>query len=221
ERASLRVRWTTDCPSDTDFAKGRDREFPNPYNFAWTGGVIVEHLPFESRASRVSNPHPSFEPTSEFRTHIRVSNPHPMSSLAFSSPVGYRNLKDTSRRVSVWPLVVAIVAIAVCAQATVAQDAHAVRIAAVKYSGGGEWYQGQTPLPNVLAILREDTLPDVAPQPDVVELTSGKLLSYPFVCLSGHGNPVLTEDEARRLRRYLENGGFLYIDDDYGLDEYI
>jgi len=144
-----------------------------------------------------------------------------MSSLAFSSPVGYRNLKDTSRRVSVWPLVVAIVAIAVCAQATVAQDAHAVRIAAVKYSGGGVWYQAQTPLPNFLAFVREHTLLDVAPQPDVVELTSDKLFSYPFVFLSGHGNIVLTEDEARRLRRYLENGGFLYIDDDYGLDEYI
>ena len=102
-----------------------------------------------------------------------------------------------------------------------AQDTHAVKIAAVKYSGGGDWYQAQTPLPNFLSYVREHTLIDVAPEPEVVELTSDKVFSYPFLFLSGHGNIVFSESEVRRLRRYLENGGFLYIDDDYGIDEYI
>lgn len=102
-----------------------------------------------------------------------------------------------------------------------AANAQGVKIAAVKYSGGGDWYQGQTPLPQFIDFVRKNTLLDLAPQPDVVELTSDKLFSYPFVFLSGHGNIVLSDDEVRRLRRYLEGGGFLYIDDDYGLDPYI
>lgn len=102
-----------------------------------------------------------------------------------------------------------------------AQNPNAVNVAAVKYDGGGDWYQARTPLPNFLRFVRQNTLLDVEPEPEVVELTSDKVFSYPFLFLSGHGNVVLSDDEARRLRRYLENGGFLYVDDDYGLDEYI
>ncbi len=98
---------------------------------------------------------------------------------------------------------------------------HSVRIATVKYHGGGDWYQGQTPLPNFIRFVREHTLIDIAPQADVVELSSDKLFSYPFIFLTGHGNVVFSEEEVRNLRRYLEQGGFLYIDDDYGLDRYI
>lgn len=102
-----------------------------------------------------------------------------------------------------------------------AQEAPTFKIAAVKYGGGGDWYQAQTPLPQFLAFVRQHTLIDVAPQAEVVELTSNDLFRYPFLVLSGHGNIVFTDDEARRLRRYLEGGGFLYIDDDYGLDAYV
>lgn len=102
-----------------------------------------------------------------------------------------------------------------------AQDAHAFKVAALKYSGGGDWYQAQTPLPNLLEFVRRNTLVDVAPQPEVVELSSDKLFGHPFVFMSGHGNVVFSDDEAQRLRRYLQNGGFLYVDDDYGIDEYL
>ncbi len=102
-----------------------------------------------------------------------------------------------------------------------AQDQYSFTIAAVKYSGGGDWYQGQTPLPNLLKYVRDHTNLDVAPQAEVVELTSDKIFSYPFLFMSGHGNIALNEDEVRRLRRYLLGGGFLYIDDDYGLDKYV
>ena len=103
----------------------------------------------------------------------------------------------------------------------VGQERHTFKIATVKYSGGGDWYQGQSPLPNLLAFVRQQTLLDIAPEADVVELSSDKVFSYPFLFLSGHGNLSFTDSEADRLRRYLENGGFLYIDDDYGLDSYI
>jgi hypothetical protein len=102
-----------------------------------------------------------------------------------------------------------------------AQGLETVTVAAVKYSGGGDWYQAQTPLPNFLDFVRQNTLLDVAPQPEVVELSSDKLFSYPFIFMSGHGNVLFSDEESRRLRRYLENGGFLYVDDDYGIDEYI
>lgn len=101
------------------------------------------------------------------------------------------------------------------------QDGAAFRVAAVKYSGGGDWYQAQTPLPNLLRFVRKETAVDVAPEPDVVELTSDKIFTYPVLFLSGHGNVVFSDQEAQRLRRYLEGGGFLYVDDDYGIDEYI
>lgn len=102
-----------------------------------------------------------------------------------------------------------------------AQSAHTFKVAAVKYSGGGDWYQAQTPLPNLLRYVRENTLIDVSPEPEVVELSSDKLFGHPFLFMSGHGAMVFSDAEARRLRRYLENGGFLYVDDDYGIDEYL
>lgn len=102
-----------------------------------------------------------------------------------------------------------------------AQNDRSIRVAAVRYGGGGDWYQAQTPLPFLLQFVREHTLIDVAPEPDVVELGNEKLYSYPFIFISGHGNIVLSDLEAERLRTYLERGGFLYIDDDYGLDPYI
>ena len=101
-----------------------------------------------------------------------------------------------------------------------AQHDGAVRIAAVRYAGGGDWYQAQTPLPSFLAFVRENTLIDIAPDADVVELASENLFTYPFIVMSGHGNISLTGREVEFLRTYLERGGFLYVDDDYGLDPY-
>ena len=104
---------------------------------------------------------------------------------------------------------------------TFAQDAYAFRIARVKYGGGGDWYSDETSLEQLLRFAREETLLDVAPEEDVVELGSAKLYTYPYLYLTGHGNVRFTDEEARRLRRYLEGGGFLHIDDNYGLDQHI
>lgn len=102
-----------------------------------------------------------------------------------------------------------------------AQDDGSVPIARVKYSGGGDWYSDEKSLPRLLSFVRQNTLLDVAKKEDVVELTSDKLYAYPYLYLTGHGNIRLSEAEAERLRRYLMGGGFLHIDDNYGLDEHI
>ncbi|MEZ4702199.1 MAG: DUF4159 domain-containing protein [Rhodothermales bacterium] len=102
-----------------------------------------------------------------------------------------------------------------------AQDQYSMHIARIKYGGGGDWYGDEQSLWELLAFARRETLMDVAPREDVVELSSDKLYSYPYVYLTGHGNVRFTADEARRLRHYLEGGGFLHIDDNYGLDRHI
>ncbi|MDZ4702132.1 MAG: DUF4159 domain-containing protein [Rhodothermales bacterium] len=102
-----------------------------------------------------------------------------------------------------------------------AQDPFSLRIARIKYGGGGDWYGDEQSLWELLAFARRETLMDVAPREDVVELGSDKLYSYPYVYLTGHGNVRFSDDEARRLRHYLEGGGFLHIDDNYGLDRHI
>ncbi len=101
-----------------------------------------------------------------------------------------------------------------------AQD-FAFTIARVKYDGGGDWYSDEQSLPELLAYVRENTRLNVSPRPDVVQLTSEKLYTYPYLYLTGHGNVLFSVSEARRLRRYLEHGGFLHIDDNYGLDDAI
>lgn len=102
-----------------------------------------------------------------------------------------------------------------------AQQAHAFAIARVKYSGGGDWYSDPQSLPELLRFVRANTALDVAPEAETVELSSDKLFTYPYLYLTGHGNMVLTNNEALRLRRYLLGGGFLHVDDNYGLDRHL
>jgi hypothetical protein len=102
-----------------------------------------------------------------------------------------------------------------------AQPGSAIQIARIKYAGGGDWYGDEQSLWELLAFARRETLLDVAPREEVVELSSDKLYAYPYVYLTGHGNVRFSDDEARRLRHYLEGGGFLHVDDNYGLDRHI
>ncbi len=109
------------------------------------------------------------------------------------------------------------------APAAVAQsdESHAFTIARVKYDGGGDWYSDPESLPELLAFTRQNTLLDVAPREEVVEISSDNLYSFPYLYLTGHGNLRLSDSEALRLRHYLEQGGFLHVDDNYGLDSYL
>lgn len=97
----------------------------------------------------------------------------------------------------------------------------AIRLARVKYSGGGDWYNDPSSEVNLLNFVRQNTNIIVDPVYTYVDLATDNLFIYPIIFLTGHGNINFTEREATNLRNYLQNGGFLYIDDDYGLDEYI
>ena len=120
-------------------------------------------------------------------------------------------------RLAVLPIIVLLLASSVSS----AQDDYAFSIARLKYSGGGDWYSDPQSLPELLKFVRSETLLEVAPEEDVVEPGSAKLFGYPYVYVTGHGNISLSNDEAMNLRRYLLGGGFIHIDDNYGLDKHI
>jgi hypothetical protein len=100
-----------------------------------------------------------------------------------------------------------------------ARPESAFKIARLKYSGGGDWYNGQQEEIELLKFVRQHTLIDVDPVYEYVDIMSDKFFTYPFIFMTGHGSVSLGDEEVRRLRTYLENGGFLYADDDYGLDK--
>lgn len=96
-----------------------------------------------------------------------------------------------------------------------------VKIALAKYGGGGDWYSDPTALPNLIRFANQELKTNIHPEPATVEVGSQEIFNYPFVHLTGHGNVVFSDSDSRNLRRYLEAGGFLHIDDNYGLDPYI
>ena len=93
-----------------------------------------------------------------------------------------------------------------------------VRIALLKYKGGGDWYANPTSLPNLIRFCNENLNTDLAKEPAVVEPGNRDIFNYPYVHLTGHGNIVFTPVEAENLRKYLLGGGFLHADDNYGLE---
>lgn len=92
-------------------------------------------------------------------------------------------------------------------------------IAQVQYSGGGDWYGDPSAIGNWLRLLRERTEIETADDRVILKLTDHDLYQYPMLYLVGHGNIRLTENEVTALREYLINGGFLFVNDDYGLDK--
>lgn len=100
-------------------------------------------------------------------------------------------------------------------------DRSAVKLARVKYSGGGDWYNDPSAEVNLLDFVKKNTNINVEAKYTYVDLAEDNLFVYPMIFLTGHGNINFSDREVRILRAYLDNGGFLYIDDDYGLDEFI
>ena len=92
-------------------------------------------------------------------------------------------------------------------------------LARLKYSGGGDWYNDPDVLPNLARELNQKTNISCEEKQEVVSLLDEKLFSCPFVYLTGHGNIDFSPEEVEKLRGYLKSGGFLYADDDYGMDE--
>ena len=101
-----------------------------------------------------------------------------------------------------------------------AGDIPTYKIAKLKYNGGGDWYANRTALPNLINFCNKniDTNFD---EEAIVEVGSTDLFKYPFVYMTGHGNVSFTDLETQNLRKYLIGGGFLHIDDNYGLDKFI
>ena len=99
-----------------------------------------------------------------------------------------------------------------------APGAGRLTIARLQYDGGGDWYANPSSLPNLLAAIRERTTIPVERTEARVTLMDDRLWDYPFLHLTGHGNIHFTDAEVLRLREYLERGGFLHADDNYGLD---
>ncbi|MDX1586435.1 MAG: DUF4159 domain-containing protein [Balneolaceae bacterium] len=100
------------------------------------------------------------------------------------------------------------------------QSEESFTLARVKYRGGGDWYNDPSSLTNLIEFTRNRVPISISPEYDDVAIGSRDLFQYPFAFLTGHGTISLNRTEASNLRDYLDNGGFLYIDDDYGLDEH-
>lgn len=96
--------------------------------------------------------------------------------------------------------------------------AQALRVARVQYGGGGDWYGDERALETLFAYTRQHSLLDVPEREDTVTLDDDRLFAYHVLYLVGHGNVAFSDAEARRLRQYLDGGGFLIVNDDYGLD---
>jgi len=115
---------------------------------------------------------------------------------------------------------VVLIAYILLSQIIVAQT-NSVKIALLKYSGGGDWYANPTSLTNLIEFCNKNLGTDISINYETVEPGSQEIYNYPFIHLTGHGNIVFSEQEAENLRNYLISGGFLHIDDNYGLDKYI
>ena len=95
------------------------------------------------------------------------------------------------------------------------------KIAVLKYYGGGDWYSNPTALNNLIVFCNENLGTNIDKKYDVVDIGSTDIFNYPFVHMTGHGNVIFSTEESENLRKYLIGGGFLHIDDNYGMDKFV
>lgn len=95
------------------------------------------------------------------------------------------------------------------------------KVAVLKYKGGGDYYANPSSLPNLVEFCNSNLKTDISKDVPYVDVGSSELFQYPFVHMTGHGNVVFSSSESDNLRTYLEAGGFLHIDDNYGMDQFI
>jgi hypothetical protein len=94
-------------------------------------------------------------------------------------------------------------------------------LAVLKYDGGGDWYSNPTALKNLIAFCNTTIKTTMDAKPHSIEIGSPAIFEYPFVHMTGHGNVVFSESDSKNLRDYLLSGGFLHIDDNYGMKPYV
>ena len=97
----------------------------------------------------------------------------------------------------------------------------AYQIALLKYTGGGDWYANPTSLPNLVKFVNKNTGTNINEDVATVDAGSPEIFNYPFIHMTGHGNVIFSPQEQKNLRDYLIGGGFLHIDDNYGMDKFI
>ena len=95
------------------------------------------------------------------------------------------------------------------------------QFAVLKYNGGGDWYANPTALPNLIQFCNENIGTNIKNDAAIVELENNDIFNYPFIHMTGHGNVIFSSSEAEKLRNYLLAGGFLHIDDNYGMDPFL
>jgi hypothetical protein len=95
------------------------------------------------------------------------------------------------------------------------------QVALLKYSGGGDWYANPTSLPNLVKFANRNMGTSISEEIATVDAGNPEIMNFPFIHMTGHGNVVFSEQEAKNLRKYLIAGGFLHIDDNYGMDKFI
>jgi len=104
---------------------------------------------------------------------------------------------------------------------TVAVGQAPLKIAKLKYNGGGDWYANKTALPNLIDFCNRNLKTNIHPEEDIVDVGSSDIFLYPYVYMTGHGNVIFSLQEAENLRDYLVSGGFLHIDDNFGMDQFV
>lgn len=95
------------------------------------------------------------------------------------------------------------------------------KVAVLKYNGGGDYYANPTAVPNLVKYCNKNLQMNISEEVPYVEVGSSELFQFPFIHMTGHGNVVFSMSEAENLRTYLKAGGFLHIDDNYGMDQFI
>jgi len=109
-----------------------------------------------------------------------------------------------------------------CSSSGIVNAQPALKIGLLKYGGGGDWYANlESSLRNLVIFCNENLQTSMDPEQGIVEAGSQEIFNYPFIHMTGHGNVVFNAQEAENIRNYLIAGGFLHIDDNYGMDQFI
>lgn len=100
-------------------------------------------------------------------------------------------------------------------------EVRAQEVAILKYNGGGDWYANPTAVPNLIRFCNANIGTRLNDKPNTVEVGNAAIFQYPFLHMTGHGNVVFSQEDLENLRTYLVSGGFLHIDDNYGMKPYV
>jgi Domain of unknown function (DUF4159) len=98
---------------------------------------------------------------------------------------------------------------------------NAQEIGLLKYNGGGDWYANPTSLPNLIKFCNTNIKTKIASKPVTIEPSNPNIFDYPYIHVTGHGNIVFSDQEIKNLKDYILSGGFLHIDDNYGMDKFV